>query len=238
MPLLHTFRRTSLELIQMLGTHLSIDEMMIRFSGRSGQTHRMKNKPVKEGYKWMVLTDSVTSFIVNFTPDGRTAGVQGRGIDEVEHGSDGKIFSLIHYLVIPVIESVRETKRKYVIAMDNYFTLPKVMHMLRSYGIGCVGTARFRPGWPGQNIKEIDEKQLDFNELHWSVDALGTLLIRWMDNGLVFLVSTVHKVSQIVKRGRKRPRASVRNKSHVSRVWGNKGMQFVFILFVHLVHCY
>ena len=28
-----------------------------------------------------------------------------------------------------------------------------------------VGTARFRPGWPGQNGKEIDDTQINFNEL-------------------------------------------------------------------------
>ena len=70
--------------------------------------------------------------------------------------------------------------------MDNYFTLPKVMAMLREFMVGVVGTARFRPGWPGQNVKEIDDTQINFNELFWSVDSFGTLLLKWMDNGLFF----------------------------------------------------
>ena len=67
--------------------------------------------------------------------------------------------------------------------MDNYFTLPKVMAMLREFMIGVVGTARFRPGWPGQNVKEIDDRQINSNENVWSVDSFGTLLIRWMEMG-------------------------------------------------------
>eukprot|EP00593_Proboscia_inermis_P000329 CAMPEP_0171296326 /NCGR_PEP_ID=MMETSP0816-20121228/4979_1 /TAXON_ID=420281 /ORGANISM="Proboscia inermis, Strain CCAP1064/1" /LENGTH=128 /DNA_ID=CAMNT_0011769667 /DNA_START=287 /DNA_END=673 /DNA_ORIENTATION=- len=39
-----------LSLIYVLGTFLSLDEMMIRFFGRSIETHQMKNKPIKEGY--------------------------------------------------------------------------------------------------------------------------------------------------------------------------------------------
>ena len=46
--------------------------------------------------------------------------------------------------------------------MDNYFTMPKV--------IGVLGTEGFGPGWPGQNFKEIDNSQIDFNEIFWSVD--------------------------------------------------------------------
>ena len=45
-------------------------------------------------------------------------------------------------------------KNKYFfIAMDNYFTLQKATEMLREFMIEVVGTARFRPGWPGQNSK-------------------------------------------------------------------------------------
>jgi len=44
-----------MELIYTLGTHLALDEQMIRFMGRSLETHRMKNKPIKEGFKFFVL---------------------------------------------------------------------------------------------------------------------------------------------------------------------------------------
>ncbi len=46
--------------------------MIIRFSGRSLETHRIKNKPISEGYKFYILC-TTTGYIVNFTPDGRVA---------------------------------------------------------------------------------------------------------------------------------------------------------------------
>ena len=43
-------------------------------------------------------------------------------------------------------ESFQETKKiSYCIAMDNYFTLPKVMSMLRERDIGVFGTSRDFP---------------------------------------------------------------------------------------------
>ena len=35
--------------------------------------------------------------------------------------------------------------------------------MLREFMIGVGGTARFHPGWPGKNVKEIDNSQINFN---------------------------------------------------------------------------
>ena len=61
----------SQEFIYILGTKLSLDEMMIRFFGRSCETHRMKNKPIKEGYKFFVLTTKTDDVVVNFTSNDR-----------------------------------------------------------------------------------------------------------------------------------------------------------------------
>ena len=69
-PLVDHLRMVSYNLIFSLGTLLSFDEMMIRFSGRSIQTHRIKNKPIGEGYKFFVLATN-QGYVVNFTPDGR-----------------------------------------------------------------------------------------------------------------------------------------------------------------------
>eukprot|EP00957_Ditylum_brightwellii_P184787 14074599-Ditylum_brightwellii.AAC.1 len=92
--------------------------------------------------------------------------------------------------------------------------------MLRDYGIGAIRTGRFWSGWPGKHVTEIDPNEVTFNELFQSVDECGTLPLRWMDNGLVFMVSTVHKVVNIVFCLRKYPRVTDSNKKHVDDVWG------------------
>ena len=207
---------------------------MIRFMGRSKETHRMKNKPIGEGYKFFVLATS-NGFIVNFTPDGRSAGKQ----DGHEYDQDkkaGKIESMVQH-VIGIIDRLKEKqKRRYrkkykkvstrgndaamfededpqeyfIIAMDNYFTLPKVIKLLREKGIGVVGTGRFRMGWPGPELKGIKVENVNFNDFYWMVDEYGTLVGRWMDNGLVLCVTTVHKVGNIVKRVRRKPRKTIK----------------------------
>ena len=107
---------------------------------------------------------------------------------------------MIKFIVQPLVENTKEfaEKKKYfLIGMDNYFTFPKVMKMLREFMIGVVGTVRFLPVWPGQNVKEIDDTQINFNELFWSVDSFGALVIKWMDNRFVFLVTIVHNMIDI-----------------------------------------
>ena len=70
-------RNVSFDLIHTLGTCLSLDEMMIRLKGKSLETHRIKKKPIKEGFKFFVLS-TMNGFILNFTPDGRTAAKKKR----------------------------------------------------------------------------------------------------------------------------------------------------------------
>ena len=120
--------------------------------------------------------------------------------DRIDEKGGGKIIATIKFLVRPLVENTKEfsEKKKYfVIAMENYFTFPKVLAMLKEFMIGVVGTVRFCPGLSGQNIKEIDDTQINFNELFWSVDSFETLFIKWMENVLVFLVTTVHNMMDI-----------------------------------------
>ena len=92
-------REKSQELVYVQGTFLVVDEMMIRFMGRSRETHRMKNNPIKEGFKFFVLAIT-TGFVLNFIPDGRTAAKskESNKMDydtNSEYGKIGSIFNII-----------------------------------------------------------------------------------------------------------------------------------------------
>ena len=93
------------------------------------------------------------------------------------------------------------------------------MEILRGLIVGVVGTARFYPRQTGKNVKEIDDTQINFNELFWSVDSFGTLLINLMDNVLVLLVTIVQKSMDVKKCLRRIPIVNKNNKRHVYRVW-------------------
>eukprot|EP00957_Ditylum_brightwellii_P022115 1668463-Ditylum_brightwellii.AAC.1 len=86
-------REINFDLIHVLGTCLSLDEIMIRFSGRSLETHQIKNKPIEEGYNFVALTTS-QGFVANFTLNRRTASKSGRQESSV-NSSDGEIEPMI-----------------------------------------------------------------------------------------------------------------------------------------------
>ena len=118
---------------------------------------------------------------------------------------------------------------KYVIAMDNYFTLPEIIKALRDRSIGVVGTARFKQSWPPKELKQVPVDEARFNDFYWTVDEYGTLLGRWMDNNFVFCVSTVHRIGKVIERIRRKPRMTAINKSHVEQVWGSLGKIAIYI---------
>ena len=61
-------------------------------------------------------------------------------------------------------ELVEVVQDKFIVTMDNYFTLPKVIAKLREKGIGIVGTSRFRKNWPPKELKCIDGEKVQFND--------------------------------------------------------------------------
>lgn len=257
-PLVDHVRDVSFELVFILGTILSLDEMMIRFMGRSAETHRMKNKPISEGFKFFVLATK-EGFIVNFTPDGRTAEKNNKQEYDTHNSSSGKIEKMILF-VMKIIDKFKERQQerirgyaranrrennegenayqrddvagvmdKFCLGIDNYFSVPKVIKKLRDMGVGIVGTARFRSGWPPEILRKVDQTKCEFNDFHYMLDEQGTLVARWMDNGLVFCVSTLHKVGETILRKRRRPRVTGKNKNHVKAVWGDDGVKAIHI---------
>ena len=109
--------------------------------------------------------------------------------------------------------------------------------MTRHCGIGTIGTARFCGTWPLESIWKIDLKNVTFNELFWFIDEVGKLVVKWMDNRMVFLVSTVHTIMDVAYCLQRQPRVIPLNKGHVNDVWGNlvKSVTY-FILFYTIIY--
>ena len=113
-PFINHFRDESYDLIFVLGTCLSMDEMMIQFMGRSYETHCIKNKPIGEGYKMFVLT-TYREFVVFLTPDGRT---EKSGKNEFKaNKEEGKIRSMVKHCV----EVIQKLKKKQLERIKNAY---------------------------------------------------------------------------------------------------------------------
>ena len=200
-PFIEHVNTTSKRLCERPGSCCAIDEMMKRFKGRSSQTARMKNKPIKEGYKFFAICDSLTGFVFDMVPNGR--------FDKAS----------THDIVVLLAAVLPEKGRyNYVIAMDNYFTWKRVVKSLTEMSIGVVGTARAARGWPPKEIKSIEDDR--FNTLYLLNDDGGYRIGRWVDNNNVLMVTNVHDGTESIKRRRKKPRTTNVNRHHLETVWG------------------
>ena len=120
----------------------------------------------------MFALATTCDFVVSFTPERRTASEKDENEYEVDKKT-GKIESMLLFVTnfIATIQakqkecidtykprrgmqvrqqnSTKEDFRNmFVIAMDNYFTLPKIIKKLHDLDIGVVRTARCKQGWP------------------------------------------------------------------------------------------
>ncbi|PKB95300.1 hypothetical protein RhiirA5_241909, partial [Rhizophagus irregularis] len=64
---LATHIQTISKSICMPSSNISVDEIIVRFSGRSTHTVRIKNKPTPEGYKILSLCDAGYTYSFIFT---------------------------------------------------------------------------------------------------------------------------------------------------------------------------
>ena len=91
---------------------------------------------------------------------------------------------------------------------------------MREKGIGVVGTARGRKGWPHRLLAGLNTENTIFNHFHWYVDEYGTLVAKWRDNAPVLLVSTIHSVGKTILKWRRRPKVTEDNYQHITKYWG------------------
>lgn len=157
-------------------------------------------------------------YISYFSPDGRVSGQSGGNEFSGANNEGGKLYLMLMFLYKNVLEVHVAAKYEFVIFLDNYFTYPKTIKAFRDLGVGIAGTGRLKRGWPPACLK-VSEEPL-FNDLYYCVDDDGTLVMRWVDNNTVLMVSTVHNPESNILKDRRRPRLTNTNNSHVSAVWG------------------
>ncbi len=127
-PLLSKIRDVSKQLYTS-SLNVSVDEMMVRFSGRSIHTIRIKNKPTPEGFKILFLYES--GYTYTFLPTSRVSPnniTRMNGLNQTG--------CLVHHLVT----QLPYQQFSYNIYMDNYFSNVPLFQYLRQIGIGTYET--------------------------------------------------------------------------------------------------
>ena len=126
---------------------VSIDESMVPYFGRHGCKQYMRNKPVKFGYKFWVAATPL-GYAIQFYPYA--------GKDENYDSNLGLGGSVVATLAEKLPSQVGSN---YHIIMDNFFTSPNLLRILKAKGIAAIGTIRINSveNAPLRRIKEMEK---------------------------------------------------------------------------------
>src|ERR1044071_7761541 len=93
-PLASHIHSTSKQLY-ISASNISIDDMIVRFSGRSGYTYHIKNKPTPEGYKIFSLCESRYTYAFMFISQIKPSNIEP--IPNVNR-IGAEVYHLVHQL--------------------------------------------------------------------------------------------------------------------------------------------
>ena len=209
-----------------LGSAVSIDEIIVRFYGRSADTFKMPGKPIKQGYKIFALAQD--GYIWHF----QLASKQ-HGIAELEKVNELTATSSMVFQMAQLLPKFLNAH--FVIYMDNYFTSIPLFLMLRKENIGAVRTTR--PLGINFPALLIVLRKKHSTKLEWGTTVAdivdSVLCIRWQDNNFVLGLSTIHtvyKASSWVNSRRNRPGPTSTNAAITKRVFGDCPFRILQIL--------
>ena len=193
-------------------SNVTVDEMMIRFRGRSHHTYRMPSKPITEGYKVFALCDLGYTF--NWVFASRLDSFSGVELQSDLTATGSTVFQLAR--------SLPYTHGHFNVYMDNYFTSQQLLARLRDLGIGACGTARVSKSAFPPRLHD-SRKNIPWNEVSGGIaDSAGKVLaLQWQDNSSVHFLSTIHTLEAKIISQRKKPRSTSSNGPGIRRVFGS-----------------
>nr|CAH7740638.1 unnamed protein product [Callosobruchus chinensis] len=156
--------------------HLSVDESMCAFKGRTTLKQYMPMKPIKRGFKIWALACATTGYLLNFQI------YQGK--------AESTCDTLGERVIIDLTENIKN--RGYCLYFDNFFTtIPLMQKLLDRELFGCGTLRQNRKHFPKQFLcgdKDLSQSESD------SVASNDVSVYKWKDRGTkcVVLASNRH----------------------------------------------
>ena len=178
---------------------LAVDEMMIKFTGRSRDTTKVLKKPIKEGFKMWCL--GFKGYIYSFRYySGKDSG---EGISKPAWYDQHVPLKAVQLASTQQVSVVlcREIhalypKQQFLCFLDNLFLNVEVAHCLLAINIAVCGTTRKNAeGVPKSLLaaKDDDSKLLVWNSVI-AVILEFCLCFLWQDNNAVIVITTAHSI--------------------------------------------
>ncbi|KDN71679.1 hypothetical protein CSUB01_12622 [Colletotrichum sublineola] len=204
------------------GSDLTVDEAMVRFTGRSLETTTIPTKPIPTGYKIWILAQS--GYCIRWlwhvhgkgpyalVPQARPAGA-----------ATGKLALLTStQRVVTTLVSLLPAATYYVF-LDNLFASIRLFRTLRNQQVGASGTCRKDSGIDKILVaeKETEGWGIPWGDIHCIPTLDGEVnQFTWKDNALVLFLLTVFQDGQEVLRSRRRPAGDTAAKKAAREVFG------------------
>jgi hypothetical protein len=136
-----------------MGQHISIDEGMVAFKGRSKFKQRLPTKPDRDGFKVWQLCDSVSAYVANFEP---YLGIKYKTAKEGARKEKNTIQKLVLRMIAPFEDN------DHILYSDSLFTKIETAEILYAKGVYMVGSLnkRTRKGLPSQILPIGKAKKL------------------------------------------------------------------------------
>ncbi|XP_054729248.1 piggyBac transposable element-derived protein 3-like [Anastrepha obliqua] len=185
-PLMNVLKNKFLEHIP-IEQDLNYDESMIEYYGRHGCKQCIRNKPIRFGYKAWCL-NSVSGYLANF--EVYQGSIPGSNLEHEQ--KFGKATAPMLTMINELPLAMRTQKLRFY--FDNLFTgIPLLMH-LKKMGYGGTGTLRqnrLPKECPIAKVETMKKRERGSYEYASQGDVV---VARWMDNSVVTVASTDHKV--------------------------------------------
>jgi len=125
-----------------LSKDITIDERIVKYTGRLIFRQYIRNKPIKLGIKVFLLSDSLNGYIYNW---------------EVYCGAGQRLdnASLAHEVITRLVEGLHN--RGHLVCFDSYYTNVPTVKYLATRGFGCLGMLRQNRKFIPQVIKRPQE---------------------------------------------------------------------------------
>ena len=219
-------------------SHVTIDEAMVPFKGRSKDIIKIKGKPIDTGYKlwcigdhgyiWSWLFHSRVDGVETFTKSQKTQWPQ-KSIDSEGNPVIKSALLAPTFALVLRLASQLPKGPQFCVYLDNLFLNVPVAQCLLAMGIYCMGTTRKKAaGVPLRLQSYLDNN----SELLWDstiaevVDG-NTNCFVWQDNKPVVAISTAHSLHRTedrIQRTRRCPRITSENQRILDPVF--KGLPF------------
>ena len=158
-----------------LHKELTVDEKMIKYTGRVSFLQHVRNKPIRFGFKVFVLSDAISGYVYSWS-------------FYTGANPNGRVVNLALYKVLELIQGLEH--RNHHLYFDSYYTSIPLAQELSTRGFGCAGTINQRRKFIPIVIKNPPSSLLEGQAIFRRRNDMIALVYK--DKKDVRILSTIH----------------------------------------------